>query len=137
MEARQWGMIPVPLISASTPSAAPSAQGKDPWRFPLFAHSHAPQLAGSEKPFEDWKRNDKRSLIFDKKSISNWKCEQRAVQSKFFKAARDRSNCCRFIYMSTLEVWLAVCWGYYTFAMIKKDFFLGQQICSKSSSLKI
>lgn len=78
----QWGMIQVPLISASTPSTALSAQGKDPWRFPLFAHSQERQLAGSEKPFEDWKWNDKRSLIYDKKSISNWKWEQRAVQSE-------------------------------------------------------
>lgn len=75
-------MIQVTLISASTPSTALSALGKDPWRFPLFAHSEGLLLVGSQKPFEDWKWNDKSSLIYDKKSISNWKCEQRAVQSE-------------------------------------------------------
>lgn len=35
----QWGMIQISLIFASTPSTALNGQGKDPWRFLLFAHS--------------------------------------------------------------------------------------------------
>lgn len=50
-------------------------------------------------------------------------------KSSFFKTARDIFNCCRFLYMSTLEVQLAVLGNYAAFAMIRGAF-SGQQICS-------
>lgn len=59
-----------------------------------------------------------------------------SLNCSFFKAATDSLNCCRFLYTSALEVQLAVLGQLHFFVMIRRTF-LGQQICSKSSSLKI
>lgn len=105
----QWGMIPVPLIPASTPSTAPSAQGKDPWRFPPFARSQGRHLAGSQEPLRigNGMTRGLWSMTRNQFQTGNVRRGLFSPNLSFFQAARDRSNCCRFFLYICLQRKLA------------------------------